>query len=62
MVLATQCLLARRWETMLVSIEGALQPGVSAKDLALAVVRRLGIGGEPATPSSSPARRCARSA
>jgi len=45
MVLATQCLLTRRWKTMLVGVDGMLQPGISAKDLALAVVRRLGIGG-----------------
>lgn len=45
MVLATQCLLTRRWKSMQVSIEGTLQPGVAAKDLALALVRRLGMGG-----------------
>jgi 3-isopropylmalate/(R)-2-methylmalate dehydratase large subunit len=45
MVLATQCLLTRRSKAMLVRIQGALQPGVAAKDLTLAVVRRLGIGG-----------------
>jgi len=45
MVLATQCLLTRRWKTMLVHIEGALTPGVAAKDLGFAVIRQLGIGG-----------------
>jgi 3-isopropylmalate/(R)-2-methylmalate dehydratase large subunit len=44
-VLATQCLLTKRSKTMLVHIAGSLRPGVSAKDLTLFVVRRLGIGG-----------------
>jgi 3-isopropylmalate/(R)-2-methylmalate dehydratase large subunit len=45
LVLASQCLITKRLKTMLVQIDGALQAGVSAKDLALAVIRRLGIGG-----------------
>lgn len=45
MVLATQCLLTRQWKSMLIRIDGQLQRGVSAKDLALRVVRRLGMGG-----------------
>ena len=45
LVLATQCLITKRLKTMLVQIDGTLQPGVSAKDLALIVIRRLGIGG-----------------
>src|ERR1700722_6335730 len=45
LVLATQCLLPRRSKTMLVEIQGTLHAGVSAKDVALAVIRRLGIGG-----------------
>ena len=44
-VLATQCLLTKKLKTMLVKIDGDLGPGVTAKDLTLAVVRRLGIGG-----------------
>ena len=44
-VLATQCLLQRKPKSMRVTIDGALAPGVSAKDMALAVVNRLGIGG-----------------
>src|SRR5574337_1655248 len=31
-VLATQCLLTRQWKTMLVSLDGRLQPGVTAKE------------------------------
>jgi 3-isopropylmalate/(R)-2-methylmalate dehydratase large subunit len=45
MVLATQCLLTRRLKAMLVRIDGTLPAGVAAKDLALALIRRLGIGG-----------------
>jgi 3-isopropylmalate/(R)-2-methylmalate dehydratase large subunit len=44
-VLATQCLVTKRSKTMLVTIDGQLGPGVTAKDLALTVVRRLGFGG-----------------
>ena len=44
-VLATQCLLQRRPRTLLVRVEGALGPGVTAKDLALAVCAALGAGG-----------------
>jgi 3-isopropylmalate/(R)-2-methylmalate dehydratase large subunit len=44
-VLTTQCLLTKRLKTMIVQIDGDLQRGVTAKDLTLAVVRRLGIGG-----------------
>ena len=45
LVLATQCLLTRRMRTMLVQIDGILQPGVVAKDLGLSVIRQLGVGG-----------------
>lgn len=44
-VLATQCLLQRKPRTMRVNIEGRLSTGVSAKDLALAVINALGFGG-----------------
>jgi len=44
-VLATQCLLQRRPRTLQVRIEGQLGPGVSAKDLILAVIARIGIAG-----------------
>ncbi|MEO8450865.1 MAG: 3-isopropylmalate dehydratase large subunit [Gemmatimonadota bacterium] len=44
-VLATQCLLQRRPRSMEVQIEGAIGPGVTAKDVILAVVARLGVGG-----------------
>ena len=41
-VLATQCLLQKRPKTMEVRIEGALPPGVFAKDVALALMARYG--------------------
>ena len=41
-VLATQCLLQHRPRTMNIRIEGTLAPGVTAKDLALAIISRLG--------------------
>lgn len=44
-VLATQCLLQRKPKQMRVVANGKLQPGVSAKDLALAVINRIGFGG-----------------
>lgn len=44
-VLATQCLLQRKPKTYEVRVEGQLQPGVSAKDIILALIARIGIGG-----------------
>jgi len=44
-VLATQCLLAKKMKNMLVRIEGPLSRGVTAKDLALAVIGRIGTAG-----------------
>lgn len=44
-VLATQCLWQRRPKTMSIDVEGQLPPGVSAKDLILAIIRRLGAAG-----------------
>src|SRR5918911_117885 len=44
-VLASQCLLQTRPKTMEVRVEGRLAPGVSAKDIILAVIARLGVGG-----------------
>ncbi len=45
MVLATQCLLQRRPRTYEVRIDGRLAPGVSSKDIILALIARIGIGG-----------------
>ena len=44
-VLATQTLLQRKMKNMQVKIEGALQNGVSAKDIALAVIGKIGTAG-----------------
>lgn len=44
-VLATQCLLQRKPKTLLVDIEGQLQPGVTAKDLILAIIGQIGVDG-----------------
>jgi 3-isopropylmalate/(R)-2-methylmalate dehydratase large subunit len=44
-VLATQCLLQRKPRTLAVNISGRLHEGVTAKDLILAVIGELGIGG-----------------
>jgi 3-isopropylmalate/(R)-2-methylmalate dehydratase large subunit len=44
-VLATQCLLGRKSKTYQVLVEGTLKPGVSAKDIILNLISRIGIGG-----------------
>jgi 3-isopropylmalate/(R)-2-methylmalate dehydratase large subunit len=44
-VLATQCLLQRRPKTMAINIEGELPPGVTAKDLILAIIGKIGVDG-----------------
>jgi len=44
-VLATQCLLQRRPKTMRVRIDGRLGWGVTAKDLVLALIARMGVAG-----------------
>ncbi len=44
-VLATQCLLQFKPKTYEVRVEGQLQPGVSAKDIILALLAKIGTGG-----------------
>ncbi len=44
-VLATQCLVQKRPRTMRIAYSGELGPGVTAKDLILATIGRLGVGG-----------------
>ncbi|MCC6390701.1 MAG: 3-isopropylmalate dehydratase large subunit [Bryobacterales bacterium] len=44
-VLATQCLLQRKSKTFQVKVDGALAQGVSAKDIILALIARIGVGG-----------------
>ena len=44
-VLAAQCLLQHKSLTFEIRVDGRLKPGVSAKDIILAVIARIGIGG-----------------
>ncbi len=44
-VMATQCLVAKKSKAMMVKVEGALGRGVTAKDIALAVVGKIGTAG-----------------
>ncbi|MCL4396070.1 MAG: 3-isopropylmalate dehydratase large subunit, partial [Chloroflexi bacterium] len=44
-VLATQCLLQKRPQTLAVQVDGALTKGVSGKDIILALIAKIGIGG-----------------
>jgi len=44
-VLATQCLVAKKMKNMQVRVEGELPPGVTAKDVVLAVIGRIGTAG-----------------
>lgn len=45
MVLATQCLLQSKPKTMRINVEGTLQKGVTAKDVALYIISQLTTGG-----------------
>jgi 3-isopropylmalate/(R)-2-methylmalate dehydratase large subunit len=44
-VLAAQCLLQRKPKTLAVEVAGRLGPGVTAKDLVLAIIGRIGVNG-----------------
>ena len=44
-VLATQCLLQQPSKTYEIRVDGQLRPGVTAKDIILAVIAKIGIGG-----------------
>ena len=44
-VLATQCLLQNKPKTMAIRVDGRFQPGVTAKDLILAIIAKIGVGG-----------------
>jgi 3-isopropylmalate/(R)-2-methylmalate dehydratase large subunit len=44
-VLATQTLLQTKPQTMAVRVDGTLQPGVTAKDIILAIIAKIGVGG-----------------
>ncbi len=44
-VMATQCLIQKKMKNMLVRVDGQLPPGVTAKDIVLAVIGRIGTAG-----------------
>ena len=44
-VLATQCVLQRKPKTFLVSVSGKLRSGVTAKDIILAIIAKIGVSG-----------------
>jgi len=44
-VLASQCLLQRKPKTLAIRLDGRAQPGVTAKDLILAVIVKIGVDG-----------------
>ncbi len=44
-VLATQCLIQKKMKNMLVKVDGKLQPGVSPKDVVLAIIGKIGTAG-----------------
>ncbi|HUH37387.1 MAG TPA: 3-isopropylmalate dehydratase large subunit [Spongiibacteraceae bacterium] len=44
-VLATQCLIQKKSKNMLVSVDGELGPGVTPKDVILAIIGRIGTAG-----------------
>lgn len=45
LVLATQCLLQTRSKIMEIRVEGQLAPGVTAKDVILYIISKIGVGG-----------------
>ncbi len=44
-VLATQCLMQKKMKNMLVQVDGELQPGITAKDIVLAIIGKIGTAG-----------------
>ncbi|TVO69175.1 3-isopropylmalate dehydratase large subunit [Denitromonas ohlonensis] len=44
-VLATQCLMQKKSKTLLIQVDGDLAPGVTAKDVVLAIIGRIGTAG-----------------
>lgn len=44
-VLSTQCLLQSRPKTCAIQVDGTLSPGVTAKDIILAIIAQIGVGG-----------------
>ena len=44
-VMATQCLIQKKSKAMLVRVDGQIQPGVTAKDIVLAIIGKIGTAG-----------------
>ena len=44
-VMATQCLIQKKSKAMLVQVDGQIQPGVTAKDIVLAIIGKIGTAG-----------------
>ena len=44
-VLATQCLIQRKMKNLLIQVDGKLQKGVTAKDIVLAIIGKIGTAG-----------------
>lgn len=44
-VLATQCIVAKKMKNMLVSVDGELSPGITPKDVVLAIIGKIGTAG-----------------
>lgn len=44
-VMATQCLVAKKMKNMLVKVDGQLAPGVTPKDVVLAIIAKIGTAG-----------------
>ena len=44
-VLATQCLLQKKSKSLLVSVDGQVAPGITAKDIVLAIIGKIGTAG-----------------
>lgn len=44
-VMATQCLIQRKSKNMLVKVEGRVNPGITAKDIVLAIIGEIGTAG-----------------
>ena len=43
--MATQTLLAKKAKNMLVKVEGSVAPGITAKDIVLAIIGKIGTAG-----------------
>jgi 3-isopropylmalate/(R)-2-methylmalate dehydratase large subunit len=59
-VLATQTLIQRKAKNMLVRVDGQLPPGVTAKDIILAIIGEIGTAGGTGHVIELPARRSVR--